>query len=218
MWLLFWLACQPDPVVSLDGDGPVVLCFHGAGGSSQGWTKGDKGSMVEALEAADFAVVCPSSDDRITGQWSATNDASNVDVVAVDELLDELDVAAGRPLVLLGHSNGGGFTGRYIGFGARAADVAAVQLSNAAGLSPVLSDDAYQPATRFAFADCDQKVDSGDVRANVAVLEARGVVAETERLDARYAALGDEDCHSFLDTSEEAIPFFDEAAAYGAGR
>lgn len=195
----------------LGGTKGVVLCFHGAGGSAEGWTKNDKLLLLEHLRSEGYSFVCPTSVDRASKQWDATNAASNPDVENVDALLDELGVAEGTKLFLVGHSNGGGFTSRYSLLSSRRPSVAAIQLSNAAGLQAALSHAAYVFPTLFNYADCDPVVDAAEVRANQDVLAAKSppVPVGDNDLDPVYEAGGYSDCHEFVSTPATTTSFFD---------
>lgn len=136
---------------SLSGTKGVVVCFHGAGGSATGWTREEKFDFLEDLRKQNYSFVCPTSLDRQNGQWSNTNDATNLDVINVDALLSHLQISNLQPLFITGHSNGGGFTSRFAIYSARKPQIKAVSLSNASGLNPVIASTQYNFPTIFNF-------------------------------------------------------------------
>lgn len=193
---------------SVAASGPVLLCFHGSGGGAVGWTRGDRAALVSAMRAAGYSIVCPTSLDRVDAHWSPVNGATNPDVSNVDALLDTLGIAPGRPLFLVGHSNGGGFTTRYALLSSRRGALVAIQNSNAAGLTSALAMDAYTFPTLFAYAECDMFVLPSVVRRSIATLMGRGIPVREHLLDDLYAAGDYDNCHEFADTSAVTVAFF----------
>lgn len=208
-------------LVFYDVSGPeaLVLCFHGSGGSAEGWTTGDKHSMLLELRAIGYSFVCPTSQDQERAQWSSVNTKSNPDVNNIDSLLETLGVDTSRALFLLGHSNGGGFTSRFALLSERTTEVSAIQLSNAAGIAAAMARDEYRFPTMFAYAICDHVVSSVDVLANRDLLISKqpSVDVLDHPLDEVYENGDYEHCHKFVDTSAATADFF-SAAAERAGR
>ena len=195
-----------DLLIGVHDEGPLLLCFHGAGGSAAGWTRGNKATFVRAAFDAGYSVVCPTSLDRSEGKWSNENTRENPDALAVERLLAQLDLAA-RPRFVVGHSNGGAFASRFALLAST--KPVATQYSNASGVSAFIRNPSYDVPSRFSYADCDARVESADVLENARFLELGGVFVERESLDDLYAAAGDQTCHSFLDTSATTLAFFD---------
>lgn len=189
----------------------TVLIFHGAGGSATYWQTSHRRDMVDALIAAGYSVVCATSVNRTTKQWSPDNVPSNPDVINVDGLLATLGVAANSKLFVIGHSNGGGFTTRYALLSARSSSIRAIQVSNSSGLTIAMDLPAYDMPTLFNYADCDSVVDAADVRASQATLAAKTppVPYIDNDLDTLYQSGGYSTCHEFASTPGTTIPFFD---------
>ncbi len=189
----------------------IVLCLHGTGGSAQGWTSGDKVAFLNNLSNQGYGFVCPTSVDRTTKQWSATNTSSNADVQNIDTLLFHLGFPSNIKLFPVGHSNGGGFVSRYSVFSLRSSAIAAVQYSNSSGINAILTDPAYTYPSLFSYADCDPLVNATDVRNNQMALTSKAppVTVLDHDIDAVYSAGNYSDCHEFANTGTVTGTFFD---------
>ncbi len=198
----------------LGGSKGVIVCFHGAGGSADGWTKTEKLAYLEDMRKNNYSFVCPSSLNQVDGQWSVTNSTANVDVINVDALLTHFAVPAQQPLFVIGHSNGGGFTSRYAVYSARKAQIKAVQISNAAGLGQILSSNLYNVPTIFNYATCDAFINEVDVQNNAAVLNNKTPPVPTilNDMTLNYSG-GDTNCHEFLNASSTVLSMFDSFAS-----
>ncbi len=175
---------------------------------------GDKRDLIDALIARGDSIVCPTSVDRVTKQWSADNTTANPDVTNIDGLLTTLGVASSSPLFLIGHSDGGGFTSRFALRSQRVTAIRAIQISNAAGITQALQLDAYRFPTLFNYADCDPIVDASQVRANIALLASKAlpVPVGDNDLDAAYAAGTYASCHELVSTPDVTSAFFADHA------
>ena len=71
--------------VEIDGEGDALLCIHGLGGSSNGWTP-----LMEALEG--FKVIRPDLPGSARSALPAETLSIHVYVTALERLLDELNV------------------------------------------------------------------------------------------------------------------------------
>jgi pimeloyl-ACP methyl ester carboxylesterase len=194
---------------NLAGSKGVVVCLHGSGGSARAWGEAKnhsgKSSFLAALLAKGYGFVCPSSIDRGGKSWDSSDAATNSDVRNVDAILRKLGLTNAR-LFIVGHSNGGGFASRYALLSENTKRVAAVQLSNAAGIVAMLRQAAYVFPTKFNYARCDQTVNSSRVEKSADILRTRRIPYQIEELSAKYdPALG---CHDFLDTSSSTAAFF----------
>ena len=105
----------------------VVFLFHGTGGSADEWTgNDDNGQLIRDLAARGYGVMITECEERTANQdfnndgkirWQATPlvYANNTDVQNLAALLDTAYArgwfAATTPILLLGMSNGGAFTG-----------------------------------------------------------------------------------------------------------
>lgn len=181
----------------------TVICFHGSGGSSKGWTKDDdNGDYVKALIASGFSVVAPSSKGR---GWNNTNSNRNVDIKALDKTLK--DLKARPPYFLVGHSNGGGFVTRYAVYGAYKPK--AVQYSNSSGIERLLKSSAYTVPSYFFYSPDDPVVNYKDVEDALNILNQRDVPIEWEDITLLYEyGWGYKSYHEFVDVSEYVIPWF----------
>lgn len=203
---------------NLAGSKGLVLCFHGNAsdnsiwGGAAAWTSGERKVMVDELSRAGYQFVCPSALNMQTKQWNAKNDAENADVQNVDAILDYIGVSQNTPVFLIGHSNGGGFTSRYVAFSSRSEAIAAVQLSNSSGLGGIMQDSVYQVPTLFAYAQCDAVVDFREVEANLKLLSNKGVETLGLKLDHTYlnytGSTKSTQCHEFVSTHKETLNFF----------
>lgn len=188
----------------------IVLCFHGTGGSAQGWTAGDKLSFLNYLLNQGYGFICPTSLDRTNKQWSNTNSSSNPDVINIDFLIFHLGLPSNVKLFLVGHSNGGGFVSRFSVFSSRKSFISAVQYSNSSGLNAILTDVSYIFPSFFSYADCDPIVDATEVRNNQMALTSKvpPVVIFDNDIDNVYAAGSYSDCHEFVSTAALTTNFF----------
>lgn len=191
----------------LSGGKGVVLCFHGTGGSAQGWNKegDDNKAFLDEMAAAGWSYVCPTSVDRTSKQWSPVNTPQNPDILAVDALLDTLGVPIGTPLVLVGHSNGGGMVSRYAIGSVRVGDIVAVQISNAGGMPKVASMPAYTIPTLFNYAECDSVINDNGPIETYNILKDRGVSVVLNKLDDVYEAGNYKNCHEFVNTGTKVL-------------
>lgn len=198
----------------LGGTKGVIVCFHGTGGSADGWTKDEKLAFLEDLRKNNYSFVCPSSLNRTDGQWANTNAVDNVDVVNVDALLTNLQISIQQPLFLVGHSNGGGFTSRFAAYSERNAQIKAVNISNAAGIAPILASTSYNIPTLFNFSTCDVAVDEADVQRNSNLLNNKtpSVATILNDITAQYIG-GNPNCHEFINVSTATLSLFDSFAA-----
>lgn len=205
------LGTRGEVFYALGGTKGTVLCFHGAGGRGGAWKNGEKRMLLDSLIARGYSVVCPTSVDRTTEQWSPDNTSSNPDVVNVDGVLADLGIPANTKLFVIGHSNGGGFTSRFALASTRRSVIRAIQLSNASGLGPAMKLDAYVYPTLFNYADCDPIVDAVDVRANQQTLAMKSPAVPyiDNDLDALYSAGTFQTCHEFASTPQTTGAFFD---------
>jgi pimeloyl-ACP methyl ester carboxylesterase len=197
----------------LGGTKGVVVCFHGAGGSADGWTRSEKLAFLEDLRSHNYSFVCPSSLNQVDGQWANTNAADNADVINVDALLTHLQISPQQSLFVTGHSNGGGFTSRFAAYSERKVQIKAVSLSNAAGLGPILASTSYNIPTIFNFSTCDALIDEADVQRNSTTLNSKSPSVPTILNDvtASYNG-GDPNCHEFINVSTVALSMFDSFA------
>ena len=198
----------------LGGTKGVIVCFHGAGGSADGWTKTEKLAFLEDMRKHNYSFVCPTSLNRVDGQWANTNAVDNVDVINVDALLTTLQIPPQQPLFLAGHSNGGGFTSRFAAYSERKAQIKAVNLSNASGIGPILASTSYNIPTIFNFSTCDALIDEADVQRNSTSLNSKSPSVPTILNDvtASYAG-GDPNCHEFINVSTVTLSMFDSFAS-----
>ncbi len=197
----------------LGGTKGVIVCFHGAGGSADGWTKNEKLAFLEDMRKNNYSFVCPTSLNQVDGQWANTNGEDNVDVVNVDALLANLQISPQQPLFLAGHSNGGGFTTRFAAYSERKAQIKAVNLSNASGIVPIVTSTLYNVPTIFNFSTCDALIDEVDVLRNSNALNNKTPSVPTILNDvtANYSG-GDPNCHEFINVSTVAQSMFDRFA------
>lgn len=203
------LAHGEDVYYSLAGEKGVIICFHGSGGSGAGWAVGSKKDYLEKALQAGYSFVCPTSTDRLSGQWNSETGEGNVDVASVDKLLVELGVPTSTPLLLIGVSNGGGFTSRYAISSSREKNIRAVHLAASDGIDQILAEEVYDTPTLFAWAACDQASDNAPN--NMAQLDARGVPYESVKLDDYFLEINNQtNCHGFVNISETSLSFFDK--------
>jgi poly(3-hydroxybutyrate) depolymerase len=186
----------------------LILCFHGTGGSASGWSSNDKYSFISNLHQSGFAILCTTSLNRTTSQWDATNNSTNLDVVNIDALLNNLNIPSGTKIFLVGHSNGGGFTSRMATWSSRRNNIKAIQISNSPGIQAILVDNSYTFPTMFNFADCDPVVNAADVRSSINTLVTRSIALQQNDLDTNYSAGSFSNCHEFLNTAELSKQFF----------
>jgi pimeloyl-ACP methyl ester carboxylesterase len=197
----------------LGGAKGVIVCFHGAGGSADGWTKTEKLAFLEDMRKHNYSFVCPTSLNRVDGQWANTNAADNADVINVDALLTNLQISPQQPLFLVGHSNGGGFTSRFAAYSEKKTQIKAVNLSNASGLAPLIASTSYNAPTIFNFSTCDALIDEADVLRNSTTLNSKTPSVPTILNDVTsYYAGGDPNCHEFINVSTVALSMFDSFA------
>ena len=193
----------------LGGKRGLILCFHGTGGSAQGWANDNDDKQAFLIEMAQlgYSFVCPTSGNRTSRQWNNTNDNTNSDVTMIDNLLQRQNLDTSTPIILVGHSNGGGFTSRYFAFSNFSAQVVAIQLSNASGIAPILRHPDYDVPTLFNYADCDPIVNANSVRANQQVLAGKNppVTFIDNDLDDTYNGGSYENCHKFVNTSDRVL-------------
>ena len=197
----------------LGGTKGVIVCFHGTGGSADGWTKDEKLTFLEDMRKHNYSFVCPSSLNRTDGQWANTNAIDNVDIINVDALLKNFQISLQQPLFLVGHSNGGGFTSRFAAYSERKAQIKAVNLSNAAGIAPILAGSLYNIPTAFNFSTCDAVVDETDVQRNSTLLNNKtpSVATILNDITTQYIG-GNPNCHEFINVSTVALSMFDSFA------
>ena len=91
---------------------PLVLAFHGAGGSGAGFAV--ESGLSKTADAHGFAVLYPNAASA-RKFWSLSRSTGNVDVERVEALIPQaLAAACGDPerVFATGVSNGGGFTAR----------------------------------------------------------------------------------------------------------
>jgi polyhydroxybutyrate depolymerase len=102
------LHVPPRPRASM----PLVLAFHGAGGSGAGFAV--ESGLSKTADAHGFAVLYPSASSA-RKFWSLSRSTGNVDVERVEALIPQaLAAVCGDPkrVFATGVSNGGGFTAR----------------------------------------------------------------------------------------------------------
>ena len=200
-----------DVYYDLAGKKALLLCFHGRGGSGEAWSQAGKDNVkfVTAMKGLGYSFVCPTSKDRVDKQWSPAP-SNNPDVANVDGLLNDLGVDRDLPLVLVGHSNGGGFVTRYAVMSARKNSIVAVQNSNSSGIGAYMAGSTapYEKPTKLNYAVCDPVVAFADAEANIHTLQSRGIPTAVQKLDDVYRSGAYEDCHKFVSTPVESDAFF----------
>lgn len=201
--------------LDLSWDKWLIICFHGHGWNGENWEENEQNALyLENMKQAWFSYLCPTSIDRKKKQWSNDGTKSNPDVLNVDAFLNDLHIPSDFPLFVMGHSNGGGFVGRYALLSQRTKQIAAVQYSNASGLGPAFSYRSYTFPSAFFYAVCDDIVQKDGVEKNIEIakkeLWATNVLAQ--KLDTQYYLYNKrENCHQFLDVSKYVIPFFEKS-------
>lgn len=186
----------------------LVVCFHGTGGSASGWTSGEKFNFIDRLHSEGYSILCPTSLNRSTKQWDLTDSSANPDLVNIDALLRYFAVPTTTKILVVGHSNGGGFSVRFANNTERKAFVKAVQVSNHPGSSTIFSSSSYSFPTLFNYADCDPIINPTNVRNSISVLQGRGVPILENDLDSTYSQGSYSDCHEFVDTFQTTNQFF----------
>ena len=196
----------------LDGDQGLILCFHGTFGSAAGWSNAntEKNDFLQDLAKIGWSFLCPTSLDRDIKQWNPTNNSTNLDVINVENILEKLKISVNIPLLIVGHSNGGGFSSRYAVFATKFINIQAIQFSNSTGLRRILEDPSYNYPTLFNYTERDDIVDSLRVRENFEVLNLKlpNMVIQNQ-LDAQYEARGLTNFHEFLNTSDKILELMD---------
>lgn len=189
----------------------IILCFHGSGGSANGWTSGENFEFLDEMNKKGYGFICPTSLNRIDRMWSADNTSSNEDAVNVDNILTHFNISTNIDIFLVGHSNGGGFTSRYAVFSSRGASIKGVQLSNASGLAQIMSNSLYTYPTLFNYAECDQVVDFNQVVSNINLLNTKtpSVLTMNNELSQIYQPPRFSTCHQFANTHTTTADFFD---------
>ena len=198
-----------DVYYDLTGPKGLILCFHGTGGSANGWSNGDKFNFLNALHIEGYAIVCPTSKNRSSKQWDLTDSQTNPDVVNVDVLLHYLGIPITNKIFIVGHSNGGGFTPRYANNSERKSKISGIQVSNHPGSSNIYSNSSYTIPTIFNYADCDPIINASNVRNSINILKQRGLSVLENDLDPIYTSGNYSDCHEFIDTSSLTKQFFE---------
>jgi dienelactone hydrolase len=194
----------------LGGNKGVILCFHGAGGSAEGWTKSEKLAFLQDLRKQNYSYVCPTRLNRTEAQWAATNSSANLDVTNVDALLTHLQISPQLSLFLVGHSNGGGFTSRYAIYSSRKSQIKAINISNATGLTSILANNLYAVPTLFNYSTCDAFIDEAVVKSNSTMLNNKNPPVTTILNDVTSSySSGDPNCHEFINVSTVALSLFD---------
>ncbi len=199
----------------LGGEKGVILCFHGTGGSAEGWTKDDKLNLLNDMKQSGYSFICPSSVNRGDGTsqnpsgWDPLNTAANPDVLNVDGLLNYFKINDTTPLFIVGHSNGVGFTSRYAVLSTFQDQIKAVQLSNATGITSIIAKPEYTFPSLFNYATCDGTYDKPTYDANAAALNSKTppVPYLMNNITARY--IDPNQCHDFMNTSPTTLSFFD---------
>ena len=94
----------------------IIIPFHGAGGSANGWTttRGiDNLELLRYAAANGYAIVVTESKDRINKRWETSTGAASVDIANIDIILNSLTtngvIASGKPFYGVGMSQGSGF-------------------------------------------------------------------------------------------------------------
>lgn len=206
----------PSYISNLTGSRGIVLCFHGHGGNGAYWGTGERKAYLGVMLANGFSYICPSSVDRRDAKWSSVNNASNPDVKNVDSILNALRISSAMPIFLVGHSNGGGFIGRYAMFSSRVNQIKALQYQNASGLPPILSHEGYKTPSLFVGAKCDRVVEYDKITKSMSILDAKvpDVRHELFLLDDFYPV--GSNCHPFLSQSAApAASFFNQVLQVG---
>jgi dienelactone hydrolase len=154
----------------------LIFFFHGAGGSSAGWTAPRNVENTQLLRDAvmrGYAIAVTESGDRQGKQWSPAEPAANEDMQHVArlhaQLLAEGAIPAGLPVFGVGMSNGGGFVSRVAdALGWQGAAV------YAAACRPALAETTTVPLA-WRLAEQDRRVSNQDAHACHMRLKARGV-------------------------------------------
>ena len=199
----------------LGGDKGVIVCFHGTGGSAEGWTKDDKVNFLNDMKQSGYSFVCPSSLNRGDGTvqnpsgWNPSATANNPDVINVDGLLNYFKISATTPLFVSGYSNGGGFTSYFSLLTSFQAQIKAVQISNATGITAVLTQPDYTFPTLFNFATCDGTYDKAKYDANTAALNSKNPPVPYLMNNITFLYTDPTQCHDFMNTAPTSLTFFD---------
>ncbi len=175
----------------------VLLCFHGAGGSAKGWTRGENYNYLMHFKNKGYSFICPSSK---TKQWST------YDIKKVNDILNKLKIPAHKKLFVVGHSNGGGFASKYIAFSKR--KFGAVHFANSTGASPIVHNSNWKTPTFYSYAQCDKVVPVQKVNQSWYKLR---VKKNRKLLDFAYRLKRSRTCHEFINTSMDFLKFSEKA-------
>lgn len=155
----------------------LIFFFHGAGGSSAGWTAPrnvENTQMLRDAAARGYAIAITESGDRQARQWSGVEPpAANDDMQHVArfqaQLVAEGAIPAGLPVFGVGMSNGGGFVSRVAdALGWQGAAV------YAAACRPALAETTRVPLA-WRLAEQDRRISNQDAHACHMRLKARGI-------------------------------------------
>ncbi len=196
----------------LEGRSGLILCFHGTGGGASGWSNDgtDKNDFLMDFAAEGWSFVCPSSYNRKEKKWDNTNNQKNNDIQNIDDLLKHFGKSF-PSIILVGHSNGGGFATRYAAFSKFSNSIKAIQLSNAPGITPYLGNNDFKFPILFNYADCDPVVPADDVKSNQSILDSKYPPTNyiDNNLDTEYSVGEYEHCHEFVNTSTKVLELLD---------
>ena len=194
-----------------------LISKRGLEDSASGWAQGNKLQFLSDLRTENYSYICPTSLDRAAKQWNTGLTAGNVDVTNIDSLLSHFNIRTDMGFMLVGHSNGGGFTSRFAILSSHSSQIQAIQVSNSSGLAQVLSDASYRFPTLFNFSTCDAFIDEATVQQNRTTLNSKQppVMNAENDVTAAYAG-GDPQCHEFINTSASSAQFFADSKSTDA--
>lgn len=94
----------------------IIIPFHGAGGSANGWTttRGiDNLEFLRYAAANGYAIIVTESKDRVNKRWETSTGAASIDIANIDVIINSLQtsgiIATGKPFYGVGMSQGSGF-------------------------------------------------------------------------------------------------------------
>ena len=171
----------------LGGRNGLLLCFHGRGGSAQGWTKGDKRKYLSYFQRMGYSFICPSSSSK---QWQ------NSDVKKVNALLNGLGISKNHKIFIVGHSNGGGFASKFAATSRR--NIQAIHFANASGVEQILGNRKWKFPIYYSYAKCDKVVNHKKIENSYRKAK---VKKSATVLDLFYHLKKDKKCHEFINVS-----------------
>lgn len=163
----------------------VAFLFHGHYGSANFAEKVETVDALNRLTALGYGYVSTDSTDRVNRQWDlgSLSMTANPDLARLERLHSQLvathAIATTTPLLAIGMSNGGAFTGVFVtAFAAAGYPVQAAWISNAPVTAAVLGDGGLRVPTVFTVAANDSVVNTPRITAQQRDLAASGLRTE----------------------------------------